>query len=48
MLLNKERECNWVFTKADGEKINIHSLETKFRKHKGGSETAWPSVNQDD
>ncbi|MFW6140781.1 MAG: tyrosine-type recombinase/integrase [Acidobacteriota bacterium] len=32
MLVNKERESRWVFTKADGEKINVHSLETKFRR----------------
>jgi len=31
-LLKKERICNWVFTKADGGKINVHSLETKFRR----------------
>ena len=32
ILINKERESRWVFTKADGEKINIHSLDVKFRR----------------
>ena len=31
ILLNKEKTSNWVFTKADGGKVNIHSLETRFR-----------------
>ncbi len=33
MLLNKKRRSNWVFTKADGKKIKIHSLEARFRHH---------------
>lgn len=32
ILINREREINWVFTKADGGKVNIHSLDTKFRR----------------
>jgi integrase len=32
MLLNSERKVPWVFTKADGGKVNIHSLETRFRR----------------
>ena len=31
MLGNVERRSRWVFTKRDGEKVNVHSLETKFR-----------------
>jgi len=33
ILLNTERKSRWVFTKADGGKINIHSLEDRFRNH---------------
>ena len=32
ILFSKERKSRWVFTKADGEKVNIHSLETRFRR----------------
>ena len=32
ILLNMERTSNWVFTKADGGKVNIHSLKTRFRR----------------
>jgi site-specific recombinase XerD len=32
MLLNSERKSRWVFTKADGGKVNVHSLETRFRR----------------
>jgi len=31
LLQNKGKESNWVFTKADGKKVNIHSLESRFR-----------------
>lgn len=32
MLMNKEQRNTWVFIKADGEKINIHSLDTRFMR----------------
>lgn len=32
MLLNSERISRWVFNKADGGQINVHSLETRFRR----------------
>jgi len=32
LLANKPRISRWVFTKQDGEKLNVHSLETRFRK----------------
>jgi integrase len=32
ILMNIERKSNWVFTKADGGKINLHSIEAKFYK----------------
>lgn len=32
ILVNMERKSNWVFTKADRGKVNIHSLEARFRK----------------
>ena len=32
MLASAPRISRWVFTKQDGEKLNVHSLETKFRK----------------
>ena len=32
VLFSRERKSRWVFTKADGEKVNIHSLETRFRR----------------
>ena len=32
ILLNRDRMSRWAFTKADGGKINVHSLETKFRR----------------
>jgi integrase len=31
LLRGKERKSNWVFTKADGKKVNIHSLEARFK-----------------
>jgi integrase len=31
LLGGKERRSNWVFTKADGNKVNIHSLEARFK-----------------
>jgi len=31
LLCGKERKSNWVFTKADGNKVNIHSIEARFR-----------------
>ena len=31
LLCDKERKSNWVFTKADGKKINIHSIEVRFK-----------------
>jgi integrase len=31
LLCGMERKTNWVFTKADGKKVNIHSLEARFR-----------------
>ena len=31
LLRCKERKSNWVFTKADGKKVNIHSLEARFK-----------------
>jgi integrase/recombinase XerD len=31
LLRCKERKSNWVFTKADGTKVNIHSLEARFK-----------------
>jgi integrase/recombinase XerD len=32
LLANKPRISRWVFTKQDGGKLNIHSLETRFRR----------------
>ncbi|MFC2165614.1 tyrosine-type recombinase/integrase [Acidobacteriota bacterium] len=32
ILMNLDRKNNWVFTKADGGKINLHSIEVKFCK----------------
>jgi len=32
ILLNKEKRGGWAFTKADGGKVNVHSLETRFRR----------------
>lgn len=32
LLVNKERKSRWVFTRQDGGKLNVHSLETKFRR----------------
>lgn len=32
LLANKQRISRWVFTKQDGGKLNIHSLETRFRR----------------
>ena len=31
LLGGKEGKSNWVFTKADGKKVNIHSLEVRFK-----------------
>lgn len=31
ILLNRERKSRWIFTKADGNKINIQTLEARFR-----------------
>ena len=30
--VNKTRISRWAFTKQDGGKVNIHSLETRFRR----------------
>lgn len=35
-LANKTRISSWALIKQDGEQINVHSLETKFRKQLGG------------
>jgi len=32
LLADKPRISRWVFTKQDGGKLNIHSLETRFRR----------------
>jgi len=32
MLVRKPRISRWVFTNKDGEKINVHSLEVRFRR----------------
>ncbi|GAH06167.1 unnamed protein product, partial [marine sediment metagenome] len=32
LLTNMPKISRWVFTKKDGGKLNIHSLETRFRK----------------
>jgi len=32
LLVDKESKSRWVFTKQDGGKLNVHSLETKFRR----------------
>jgi integrase len=31
LLRGKDQKSNWVFTKADGTKVNIHSLEARFK-----------------
>jgi integrase len=31
LLRVKERKSNWVFAKADGRQVNIHSLEARFK-----------------
>ena len=31
LLRHKEKGSNWVFTKADGRQVNIHSLEARFK-----------------
>ncbi len=36
LLANKTRISSWALIKQDGEQINVHSLETKFRKQLGG------------
>jgi integrase len=32
-LFSKEKKSRWVFADAKGEKLKIHSLETRFRRH---------------
>ena len=32
LLLRLEKRGRWVFTKRDGGQVNVHSLETKFRR----------------
>jgi integrase len=32
ILLDTEKKSRWVFTKADGGKINIYSLDEKFKR----------------
>ncbi len=32
LLVNKPRASRWAFIKQDGEKLNVHSLECKFRR----------------
>jgi hypothetical protein len=32
LMENKSKRLRWAFTKADGDKANIHSLDTKFRR----------------
>jgi integrase len=36
LLLRLERKGRWVFTKRDGGQVNVHSLETKFRRQLEG------------
>jgi len=32
LLIDMPRVSRWVFTKPDGEQLNVHSLETRFRR----------------